>query len=388
MKKLYETQSYLKETDTIITSCTPKDGHFLVNLQETIFFPEEGGQYADTGYLEWEGQRIRLLDGQLRNGEVDYTIEQEIPAGASVHCILDWEQRYMRMQQHTGEHILTGMIHNQYGYDNVGFHLSDEGPVTMDLNGTLTMEQAMEMETLANQVIYQNLPVTDTYPTKEELADITYRSKIEIDGQVRLITIGNIDTCACCAPHVARTGEVGLIKIVALQSYKGGIRISILCGMRALLHYREQSARMNRLAASLSTKPELVQEIVNNQKEEITALRYKLACQAEKALIQQIEALPDQPHACLFTEADTPQNAVKNAFNTMTARIPGYSAIFIGDDTNGYRYNAGSRTLDARDLGKQMRQTLDAKGGGTQEMIQGKTTATREAITTFFQTIQ
>lgn len=388
MKKLYETQSYLKELDTIITSCIPKENHFLVTLQENIFFPEEGGQYADTGWLEWEGQSIRLSDGQLRDGEVYYTIDQAIPTGAVVHGILDWKQRYMRMQQHTGEHILTGLIHNHYGYDNVGFHLSDDGPVTLDMNGTLTMEQAMEMETLANQVIYQNVPVVDSYPTKEELSDLTYRSKIEIEGQIRLITIGDMDTCACCAPHVARTGEVGLIKIISLQNYKGGIRISILCGMRALLHYREQSALMNSLANALSTKPELVPDIVNSQKEEIIALRYKLACQAEKALMQQIEAMPEQKHACLFAEADIPQNAVKNAFNAMTSRFPGYAGIFIGDDIGGYRYNAGSRTLDSRELGAKMREVLGAKGGGSREMIQGKTTVSQESITAFFRDIE
>ncbi len=385
MKKLYETQSYLKETDTIVTSCTAHKKHYLVTLQETIFFPEEGGQYADTGWLEKEGQRISLLDGQLRDGEIYYTVDQAIPEGTAVHCVLNWEQRYMRMQQHTGEHILTGMIHSHYGYDNVGFHLSDDGPVTLDMNGVLTMEQAMEMETLANQAVYQNLPVTDTYPTKEELADMTYRSKIEIEGQVRLITIGSIDTCACCAPHVARTGEVGLIKILTLQNYKGGVRISILCGMRALLHYREQASLMNGLANMLSTKPEQVAAIVNSQKEEITALRYKLACQAEKVLLQQIEALPQQEHACLFTESDTPQNAVKNGFNTMTARFPGYAAIFIGDDASGYRYNAGSRSLDARELGRRMGEALGAKGGGSQEMIQGKTNASKAEITALFQ---
>ncbi len=388
MKKLYETQSYLKETDTIITSCTMQDRHVLVTLQETIFFPEEGGQYADTGWLEWEGERIRLLDGQLADGEIYYTVEREIPVHTAVHCILDWEQRYMRMQQHTGEHILTGMIHNRYGYDNVGFHLSDEGLVTLDMNGTLTMEQAMEMETLANQVIYENLPVTDSYPSKEELLEITYRSKIELEGQVRLITIGDMDTCACCAPHVARTGEVGLIKIVSLQNYKGGIRIGILCGMRALLHYREQSVLINSLANGLSTRPELVPDIVSSQKEEIAALRGKLACQEEKLLMQQIEGMQEQRHACLFAEGEIHQNAGKNAFNAMTARFSGYAGIFLGDDSSGYRYQAGSRTLDSRELGARMREALGAKGGGSREMVQGKTNASREEIDAFFRSIE
>lgn len=384
MTKLYETKAYLTACDTVVTECVTEKDRIYVMLQETIFFPEEGGQHADTGYMEYEGKRVRVLNGRLKQGMVHTEVDEEIPAGTKVHCVLDWEQRYMRMQQHTGEHILTGVIHNRYDFDNVGFHLSDDAPVTLDLNGTLTLEQVLEMETAANEVIYRNLSVTDSYPTKEELEGMTYRSKIEIDGQVRLITIGDVDVCACCAPHVARSGEVGLIKVVNVQNYKGGIRISMLSGKRALLYCREQQSILTTLAAALSTRPENVFSIVNNQKEEIAALRSRLSQLAEKTLMEEIRTLPDSANACLFVSEDMSANAIKNGFNAMAARFSGYVGIFAGDDEHGYRYNAGSTAQDSRELAVKMREKLGAKGGGSREMVQGKTTAKRAEIEAFF----
>lgn len=384
MKKLYENHSYQRECETTVVSCVRENDKIIITLAEGIFFPEEGGQYADTGDLSWDGRTVRLRNGKMKKGEVYYEVESEIPAGTRVSCQLDWEQRYTRMQQHTGEHILTGLIHNRYGYTNVGFHLSDDAPVTLDVSGPLTMEQAMEMETLANEVIYQNVPVTASYPTKEELASIEYRSKIEIEGQVRLITVEGVDVCACCAPHVARTGEVGLIKIVSLQNYKGGVRLGILCGKRALLHYREQLNLMNRLANSLSTRPEQVYAIVTGQKEELTMLRSQLSQMKEQILLRQAEELLDANGVCLFADADTSAVVLKNIYNTMTARFSGYVGVFAGDEEKGYRYNAGSGSLDSRELSAKMRESLGAKGGGSREMIQGKVNASREQIEAFF----
>ena len=384
MIKLYETQSYRKENQTIVTGCFREKKGIFVTLEESIFFPEEGGQYADTGWIVYGENRVRLTDGQIRNGEVFYRVESEIPEGTEVLCTIDWEPRYMRMQQHTGEHILTGTIHRHFGFNNVGFHLSDDAPVTLDLDGVLTVEQAMKMETLANQIIYQNLPVEDSYPSKEELTAIDYRSKIAIEGQVRLITVPGVDICACCAPHVARTGEVGLIKIVSMQNYKGGIRLNILCGMRALMHYREQLQLMSSLANSLSTRPEQVAGIVSSQKEELLMLRHQVSQMAETALLKEIDSLQNGTNACVFAAGDTSAVAVKNAFNAMAKKFGGYVGVFAGDDENGYRYNAGSGSLDSRVLAGLMREKLAAKGGGSKEMVQGKTQAKRAMIETFF----
>lgn len=386
--KLYENESYKRENQTKVLSCETTDGKTWIRLEDTIFFPEEGGQYADTGSLKAGDDMIEVLDGQIKDGEIFYLVDRPVDPGCQVDCTLDWETRFMRMQQHTGEHILTGVIHNHFGYNNVGFHLSDESPVTLDLDGMLTPEQIAQMELLANEVVYANLPVTASYPSREDLEHIDYRSKIEIDGQVRLITVGSaddpVDVCACCAPHVARTGEVGLIKVISSQKYKGGIRLNILCGKRAFQFFQEQTEIVSRLSRTFSTSMDKICGCVEGQIKEISGLKYKVSEFAEKRLADQIASLPDTRHACLFVEEEISAVAAKNTFNDMAARFEGYVGLFMGNDENGYRFQAGSTSLDSRELMKEMKDKLDAKGGGSPQMVQGRTAAKKADIETLF----
>lgn len=386
--KLYENESYKRENQTKVLSCETTDGKTWIRLEDTIFFPEEGGQYADTGSLKAGDDMIEVLDGQIKDGEIFYLVDRPVDPGCQVDCTLDWETRFMRMQQHTGEHILTGVIHNHFGYNNVGFHLSDESPVTLDLDGMLTPEQIAQMELLANEVVYANLPVTASYPSREDLEHIDYRSKIEIDGQVRLITVGSaddpVDVCACCAPHVARTGEVGLIKVISSQKYKGGIRLNILCGKRAFQFFQEQTEIVSRLSWTFSTSMDKICGCVEGQIKEISGLKYKVSEFAEKRLADQIASLPDTRHACLFVEEEISAVAAKNTFNDMAARFEGYVGLFMGNDENGYRFQAGSTSLDSRELMKEMKDKLDAKGGGSPQMVQGRTAAKKADIETLF----
>ena len=135
------------------------------------------------------------------------------------------------MQQHTGEHILSGILHSMFGAENVGFHIGSDA-VRMDTNIPISAEGLKAAETAANSIIWENVPVSITYPTREELAALVYRSKKEIEGQVRIVTIPGADVCACCGTHTAFTGAVGQIKILAAETYKGGVRLSIVCGGR------------------------------------------------------------------------------------------------------------------------------------------------------------
>lgn len=410
MIKIYETDSYQREVSTTVTECFRENGKIYLRLAETIFFPEEGGQYADTGVLiplqtmasnavsagvqgadGGDGSaagvpdRVHILDGEYRRGNIRYVVDQEIPAGTEVLGILDWDQRFSRMQQHTGEHILTGAIHRRYGYTNVGFHLSDDSPVTLDLSGPLTWEQAMEIEQEANEVIYANLPVHVYFPSREKLAKLDYRSKIEIEGQVRLIGIGEgsrqVDLCACCAPHVANTGEIGLIKIITLQNYKGGVRLGILCGARALAHYRTEWQRLTRLANALSTGVEQVPDSLASLQQELFAAKQTAASLMEAAVLKDIENIPENAAPLYFTGEVLSPVVIKNAFNALAARFPEkYVGLFIGDDTAGYRFAAGSIRRNARELAGILKEKLSAKGGGGQDMIQGKVAAGKETI--------
>lgn len=388
MIKRYENESYLTVCETVVTTLEEESDGNYIRLGETIFFPEEGGQYADSGKIYFDGGEATVLDGIFKKGDIRYKVDVPIPMGTQVMCELDWSKRYMRMQQHSGEHIMVGLIHNLYGYDNVGFHLSDTAPVTMDVNGPLDAEQVKLVETLANEAVFKNLPITMTYPTKEELPNLTYRSKIEIEGQVRLVHIGEgkekLDCCACCAPHVARTGEIGMIKVIDFQKYKGGTRISVLCGMRALEYVREQQMIITGLSRLLSVPAEKLEATAAGLKTEIGELKYQVAKEKEQKVVSEIEALEAGKHLCVITEAVLDAATLKNCFNMLAEKAEGYAAVFTGNDTDGYRYNAGSRSLDSRELAKKMRAALDAKGGGSAEMIQGKAGASREQIERYF----
>ena len=208
-RRLYYEDSHQREFDGEVLACETEGEAFQVLLDQTAFFPEGGGQYADTGALNG----VRVLDVKDRKGMIWHKTEGPLEPGTRVHGIIDWEQRFDRMQQHTGEHIVSGLVHQRFGYDNVGFHLGEDY-CTMDFSGPITREELKEIEREANRAVFADLPVTVFYPSKEELEDLEYRSKIEIQGQVRLVSIPGYDLCACCAPHMAHTGEIGLIKLV------------------------------------------------------------------------------------------------------------------------------------------------------------------------------
>ena len=388
MIKIYEKDSYENHTATQVTASKEEKGKHLIQLKESIFFPEEGGQYADSGIIIYGNKELKLSDGQIIDGEIWYFVQEEIPEGSDVICRLDWPKRYSRMQQHSGEHILTGVIHNRYGYDNIGFHLSDDSAVTLVMNGDLTREEVLDMERVANDVVYRNLPIIDSYPSKEELEHINYRSKKEIEGQIRLITVGCgddvVDVCACCAPHVAHTGEVGIIKVVSVAPYKGGTQIGILCGKRALDYLRDEHEMIDKLARSFSTSIDKIPDSVEAIREENASLResaFRLMDEKMKGIIAGLE---NGMNGCLFVDEDTSPTIMKNCYNAMCEKYEGKVGVFAGKDGGGYRYYAGSRKEDSRLTGNLLKEKLGAKGGGNEEMVQGRVDALKSDIEKIF----
>ena len=383
MVKLYEKQSYLSECEAVVTDCFTKDGFVYVRLDRTLFFPEEGGQYADLGELVYgDNTSVRLLGGEVtdKSGkDIIYRVESEVPVG-EVKCILNWDLRYERMQNHSGEHVLTGTIHNEFGYDNVGFHLSDDGPVTLDMNGVLTWEEVMEMERKANEVIYNNLPITDSYPTGAELANLSYRSKIEIEGQVRLITIGDrdnpIDVCACCAPHVKTTGEIGIIKVISMVNWKGGVRISMLAGRRALRYINDRFDIIRSVTERLTTSFDNVPDIIDGYKKEIGESK-ALINKTYVSLAEKICSASGSPF--VFFDSDCPMSAMKNILSTLINMTDGYAGVFVGED-GSYRYMIGSKDKDSRIVASLLKEKLDARGGGKSDSVQGQVASCKEDI--------
>lgn len=389
--KLYERNSYLKEYVTTVTKCFSEGDKIYVVLKDTIFFPEEGGQNSDTGSLSFGDNVIKILHGEITGaGESDirYLVDTFVEEGTEVTCRLDWESRFDRMQNHSGEHILSGLIHNIYGYDNIGFHLSDDDYVTLTVNGKLNDAQIRELEIKANRAVYDDLPITDSYPSDEEIQNISYRSKIEIEGQVRLITIGSgdspLDICACCAPHVKSTGEIGVIKIFSRASAKGGTRLSILCGRRALELMSMRLDELELIAGSFSTHADNVPDMIEKLKAENTTLKIKLGQIAEQTIIKSIEECNS---GCIFTDIQLSPVSMKNIYNNMTLHYDGYVGLFAGNDEEGYMYYAGSINRDSKHLALLMKESLQAKGGGSSDMIQGRLEAKKAEIEAFWNTI-
>ena len=306
--KLYDRDAYATEFEADIISCEPNkadDKQFDIILNQTLFFPEEGGQSPDMGILGG----FRVVDVQIKNGVITHTVDisagdcceaeketgkqitgnefepekVELAAGVHVHGKIDWQHRFYNMQQHSGEHIFSGIVHRRFGFENVGFHLSDS-VVTMDFSGVISPEDIAEVEHEVNVAISKNIPIEVTYPSRDELAQLEYRSKIEIEGQVRIVTVPGYDVCACCAPHVKRTGEIGMLKVMNYQNYKGGVRISILCGFRALEAFRQKCDIISELMGIFTTNQEAIVDNVTKLKAVNQSLKSELGT-AKSALL-------------------------------------------------------------------------------------------------------
>ena len=385
-EKLFYEDSYIKEFQARVLSCRERNGGYQAVLTRTAFFPEGGGQSADTGFLYTkEGEEIRVTDVHEKDGVVYHHISQPVQEGTEVRGKLDFQERFSKMQQHTGEHILSGLVNRHFGYRNVGFHLGTQ-EVTMDYNGVLTEEDLRQIEYEANEAVAENIPVKVLYPSKEELKNITYRSKIEIEGQIRIVQIPGYDSCACCAPHVKETGSVGLIKIVGAVHYKGGMRLSILCGFRALEDYRMKERNVAEISKLLSAKQEdtaqavehLGQEL-NRQKEKNKALqeRYVALC------LENIRKNKEPEENIFLFEEELDPGARRDFVNKAMEMTQGLAGVFVGADDSGYQYVLGSRRPDIQETGKKLNARFQGKGGGRPPMIQGSLKGNEQEIREF-----
>lgn len=385
-RKLYYENVHQTDFTAVVMECVPdkEEGYYRIVLDASAFFPEEGGQSADKGTLN--GQEV--LDVSIKQGILYHKMTCELPAGTEVTGHVDWNRRFDFMQQHSGEHMISGLLHSHFGLENVGFHLSDR-EVTLDMNGEVSLEQLRLIEQEANAYVWKNLPVNISWPSSEELVNLNYRSKLALTENVRIVEIPGVDLCACCAPHVDTTGQIGLIKIVNVQSHRGGVRINILCGGRSLADYTEKQDSVWAISSLLSAKqPEVadavvrVKEDARQQKERANALQAEL-------LKVQMNALPSPEETChvLLFVGELDAIALRNAVNSLTEKYSGYCGIFAGDDANGYRFIVGSSSCNCQELATRMRQEFQAKGGGSAPMIQGNVGATAEALRKMWETL-
>lgn len=376
-EKIYEMDSYIRSFTAVVEECHPHKDGYAVRLSRTTFFPEGGGQAADTGVLGG----LTVNDVQVVDGEIWHYMSEPLQIGAEVEGVLDWDTRFSRMRHHTAEHIVCSIAHRWYGFNNVGFHLGRED-VTLDLDGELTREQVDAIEDEANRVVAANVAVTATIPTAEELANATYRSKKELEGDVRLVTIDGVDCCACCAPHVKRTGEVGLIKLLDFIRYKGGVRIHLLCGDAALADYRLRYTQSAEISARLSVKQHDITVAVDRLIAERDSLKLALRAANRRIADMQVATVEptDQPVFLIGAEWDV--ETLRRVVNGLSERCGGLCAAYSGRD-GVYQYVLGG-SGDIKAVTAQMNGALGGRGGGDHRQSQGRVQATEAQIAAFW----
>lgn len=378
--ELYYKDNYLKEFKAQIIESIEENGRFMVVLSQTAFYPEGGGQLADTGIIDG----VKVMDVQEREGKIYHIVEKEISEGKTVNCKIDFDKRFSNMQHHTGEHIISGIINQKYGADNIGFHMGRD-VVTVDFNVLINKEQIKEVENLANEAIYKNIDVQVIISNKEELENVNYRSKRDLDGDIRIVKIPGYDTCACCGIHVAKTGEIGIIKILSIEKYKKGTRIYMICGQKAINKYNEIYESVDSVSTLLSVKHNEVFDAVMNLKKDIQKEISKNTELQNKLLDEKIKNINRQKNI-IFFEENISSKEMKNMLNKLKAKAENIVAIFSIEE-NTCKYMIESENVDISQLGKSLNEKFNGKGGGKKNFLQGQIIGNKEEIDKYINSI-
>jgi len=377
-RKLYYEDSHLARFTATVLSCEAVKDKFEILLDATAFYPEGGGQAADTGSLG----SVRVLDTRERGETVVHLCDGALEIGATVEGQIDYPARFRRMQQHSGEHIVSGIIHRRYGYHNTGFHMGSD-IITIDFDGIIPAEDLKEIEAEANGAVWQNLSVKCWYPSEEELPGVFYRTKKALPWPVRIVQVPGFDSCACCGTHVKATGEIGLIKLFSVMGFRGGTRMEMACGSSALKLLNEAYEQNRLVSQAFSAKigetgsaAQKMNEVLARQKFRITGL--------ERRIFRDIAAGYGGKGDVLHFEEGLDNTAVRELADTIARDCGGTAAVFSGSDEGGYAYALVTRQGDLRALNKEMTAALAGRGGGKPICQQGSVRASQTQIRAFF----
>ncbi len=373
-EKLYYINSFTKEFEATVLECKENEGHFEILLDKTAFFPEGGGQGGDSGTIG----DVQVFDTHEKGGEIWHYTSSPLAAGEKVTGTLDFDKRFSRMQCHSGEHIVSGIIHSLFGYENVGFHLGDSD-VTIDINGVLNEEDIRKVERLANEAVAKDFEIKVFYPSKEEAKQINYRAKLEIEENLRLVEFPDYDICACCAPHVTRSGQIGVIKLLDFANYKGGVRIHMLCGMRALDDYQKKYHSVLGISNLLSAKQNEVYDAVKRLKEENERNKHEAGVLRRALAEEMAKSAAKTDKNLVFFAPMLDANALRTLANAAVSKCGGICAAFAGSD-GSYTFCMASKSINLREKAKDISEKLGGKCGGSPEMICGSVCAKRAEI--------
>ena len=380
-EKLYYSDGYLYDFDAVITDITTFNNKPALVLDRTAFFPEGGGQPGDTGTII---DKI-VADTQIDNGKIYHILHDAsgLNVGQPVHGHVDPDVRFARMQAHTGEHIVSGIAHRLFGVNNVGFHM-DGTVMTVDFDRYLTKEQLSQVERHANACVYQNVSVCAWYPDADVLETLDFRSKSDDLTDIRIVTIDGYDDCACCAVHVSKTGEIGLIKILTSVSHRGGVRITLVCGVTAYRDYRIKHEQTLHIADLLAAKHEEIGLAVEKQLQKEKDLRWQLQ-QRTESMIRYVRdnAVPTPGNGVFLFENLNPEE-LKTGAVLLKDVCGGLCVVISGDNCKGYYFALSSSSVNVKDFTKLIFSALNGSGGGRYEVMQGRFNASYDQIKSFF----
>ena len=379
-EKLYDTDSYIEEFECKVINLYGYEGDLAVETDRTAFFPEGGGQTADTGTLG----NLEVYDVQIKCGKLLHYVKnfeenyKKISVGEKISGKINMKKRFSDMQQHTGEHIFSGIVNKLYGYDNVGFHLGSQ-VVTLDFNGELKNDDICKVENLVNKAIWDNLEVRVFFPTEKELKTINYRSKKEINEALRLVEIPGVDMCACCAPHVKRTGEIGIVKVVSSEKHRGGTRVSILCGERALIDKREKLEENKKVSNLFFTKETETFKMAEKLKSDNAQLSYELSKAKLDFLKLKAQSVEDKERIVVFCDIED-TNDLREYADILSEKAKEFAAVFSGKDEDFKYVIITKNDYDVNSLCKELNSQFSGRGGGRGGIVQGSLKGEKEKI--------
>ena len=378
-RRLYYEDVYKKEFTATVVECREQKKGYAVILDESAFYPEGGGQPSDVGTLG----DAKVTEVHEKDGELLHYTDKALEVGAKVEGKIDWARRFDLMQQHSGEHMVSGLIHEAYGYDNVGFHMGSD-TITIDLNGPLDEAQLAEIERKTNQKIWEDTQIKIIYPTAEELEKIDYRSKKELTGQVRIVEFPGVDICACCGTHVTHTGEIGMVKLLSVEKFREGVRIEMICGKRVLDYLNMVNDQNHQISVKLSAKMDKTAQAVERLQEENFRLKGQVGQLVDDMCRKEAERYAGSGSVLIFMDG-MDADSVRKLADAVTQTCQGCCAVFSGNADGSYKYAIGEKDGDLRQFTKEMNAKLNGRGGGKPFFVQGSVQASEKEIRNFFE---
>ena len=377
-RRLYYEDVYIKEFKAKVKECRKGEKFYEIILDQSAFYPEGGGQPCDLGTLG--GAEVK--DVQEKDGELIHYMETSFDPGDEVQGKINWERRFDLMQQHSGEHIVSGLVHEKYGYDNVGFHMSSD-VITIDFSGVLTEEQLAGIEEETNRKIWENGEVEIFYPKKEELERLPYRSKKELTGKVRLVQFPGADLCACCGTHVMRAGEIGMVKLLTVEKFREGVRVTMISGRRVLDYLNMVNGQNHQISVKLSAKTEETAQAVERLHEENYRLKGQILHLTQELCDTEAKRFEGAGNVLIFHEG-LEGDSVRKMADAVMETCAGCCAVFSRNEDGSYKYAIGEKNGDLRQFTKEMNQALNGRGGGKPFFVQGSVKAEEDEIRRFF----